>query len=73
MNSLDLDISKYSNKELKEIFSIGDRASLDDINANISNYKTNILNGYNVDETKKEALIIFLNKALENLINDIML
>jgi len=70
MNSLDLDISKYSNKELKEIFSIGDRASLDDINANISNYKTNILNGYNVDETKKEALIIFLNKALENLIND---
>ena len=71
MNSLELDISHYSNSELKEIFNLNNFATSDEIKDTLQIYKNNVKNEMNLNKNKKESLLFFLDKALENLINDI--
>lgn len=71
MNSLELDITHYSNSELKEIFNLNNFATKNEIEFTITNYKENVKNEININPVKKKSLIFFLDKALENLLGDI--
>ena len=71
MNSLELDITHYSNSELKEIFNLNNFATKNEIEFTINNYKENVRNEININPVKKKSLIFFLDKALENLLGDI--
>jgi len=71
MNSLELDITHYSNSELKEIFNLNNFATKNEIEFTINNYKENVKNEININPVKKKSLIFFLDKALENLLGDI--
>ena len=67
-NSLELDISHYSNSELKEIFNLNNFATKSEIEYTINNYKKNVENEMNINSVKKKSLLFFLDKALDNLL-----
>lgn len=71
MNSFELDITHYSNSELKEIFNLNNFATKNEIEFAINNYKQNVKNEININQVKKKSLLFFLDKALENLLDDV--
>ena len=59
MNSLELDITHYSNSELKEIFNLNNFATKNEIEFTINNYKENVKNEININPVKKKIINFF--------------
>ena len=55
MNSLELDITHYSNSELKEIFNLNNFATKNEIEFTITNYKENVKNEININPVKNKS------------------
>ena len=67
MNKLNLDISKYSQNELQDIFKIPDIKNSQQITSHFSTYKNNISNDTNLSLSEKDNMMKFLNNVIEKL------
>ena len=67
MNKLDLDISKYSDNELCEIFNISQPIRSSQVTGQIGNFKTNVLSDTNLGINDKDNIIKFLNNVIQRL------
>ena len=69
MEKLDLNISKYSCDELKEIFNIPENIDCDTLPKIIDSYKNNLFLEDNIGLDQKNNITNFLNKVLEKLLS----
>ena len=67
MNKLDLDITKYSDHELRDIFDLGVSATENQINGNISGFKASMLSDNSLTFSERENAIKFLDGAMQKL------
>ena len=63
MNRLDLDISKYSDNELRDIFNIGSGLNNDQTRSQIDNYKSTIAMDNNLSLNEKDNIAKFLDNV----------
>ena len=69
MEKLDLNISKYSCDELKEIFNIPENIDCDTLPKIIDSYKNNLFLEDNISLDQKNNITNFLNKVQEKLLS----
>lgn len=67
MNKLDLDITKYSDHELRDIFDLGVSATPNQINSNISEFKASMLSDNSLTFSERDNAIKFLDGAMQKL------
>jgi hypothetical protein len=67
MNKLNLDITNYSDNELRDIFGLKPTASPDEINAQIIEFKTSMLKDNNLSFSERDNVIKFLDVAMQRL------
>lgn len=67
MNKLNLDITKYSDNELRDIFGLKATASPDEINTQISEFKTSTMKDNSISFSERENVIKFLDGAMQRL------
>ncbi len=63
MNRLDLDISKYSDNELRDIFNIGSGLNNDETRSQIDNYRSTIAMDSNLSLNEKDNIAKFLDNV----------
>ena len=68
MDKLDLDITKYSCEELKDIFNLDKNIDCEKINVIIDEHKNNIFTDDNLNLDEKNNVTSFLNRVSEKLI-----
>ena len=68
MDKLDLDISKYSCEELKDVFNLDKNIDCEEINVIIDRQKNNIFTDDNLNLDEKNNITSFLNRVLEKLV-----
>lgn len=67
MNRLDLDISKYSDSELREIFDIDKESDQDQTRTQLNNYKLSVAMDSNLTLLDKDKIAKFVDKAVTKL------
>uniref|UniRef100_A0A6C0AYS6 Uncharacterized protein n=1 Tax=viral metagenome TaxID=1070528 RepID=A0A6C0AYS6_9ZZZZ len=67
MDKINLDISKYSQNELKDIFNIQNISNLQQIETHINKYKNNIFADETLSLGEKDNIINFLNNVIGKL------
>ena len=67
MDKINLDISKYSQNELKDIFNIQNISNLQQIESHINKYKNNIFADETLSLGEKDNIINFLNNVIGKL------
>ena len=67
MDKLDLDITKYSDNELRDIFGLAPTASPDEINQQIADFKVSMLRENNLSFSERDNVIKFLDTAMQRL------
>lgn len=67
MNRLDLDISKYSDSELREIFDIDKDSDQDQTRIQLNNYKSSVAIDSNLSLLDKDKIAQFVDKAVNKL------
>tara|TARA_A100001011_G_scaffold376251_1_gene438659 strand:- start:3387 stop:4676 length:1290 start_codon:yes stop_codon:yes gene_type:complete len=70
LSNLNLDVTKYSNLELKEIFGLSGVMNADLIEKHISQIETSILNDMKLPFDSRNKIVIFLNSAKHKLKDD---
>jgi len=69
MEKLNLDITKYSDHELRDIFGLGALANPDKINKQITDFKASMLKENNLSFSERDNVIKFLDVAMQRLGN----
>ena len=70
--SFELDISKYNNDELRNIFNLNVNYTLQDIQLNKIFLKNKLINDNSLTSDKRDKIIQFLNNAQTRLVHNIL-
>ena len=70
--SFELDISKYNNDELRNIFNLNVNYTLQDIQLNKNFLKNKLINDNSLTSDKRDKIIQFLNNAQTRLVHNIL-
>ena len=67
MNKLDLDISKYSSNELRDIFNIGSGVEPSEIQNHMNKFKHSIIVDNNLSLGEKDGISKFIDNVIKKL------
>ena len=70
--SFELDISKYNNDDLRNIFNLNINYTLQDIQLNKEILKSRLLSNDSLSQTKRDQIIQFLNNVQTKLIDNVL-
>ena len=70
--SFELDISKYNNDDLRNIFNLNVNYTLQDIQLNKEILKSKLLSNDSLSQTQQDKIIKFLNNAQMKLLDSVL-